>query len=82
MLPKVEENLSDKGQLRTLTQLILDFSEVRRINFPVYRSQRWLCSLGDSAIFTSPRDGPVRVSCDPRVVSPPLSTSLQLFYPT
>ena len=40
VLPKVEENLSDKGQLRTLTQLILDFSEVRRINLPAHGSQR------------------------------------------
>jgi hypothetical protein len=30
ILPKLEDS-SDKGELRTLTQLILDFSEVRLI---------------------------------------------------
>jgi hypothetical protein len=33
VLPKPEES-SDKGELRSLTQLILDFSEVC-LNFPV-----------------------------------------------
>ena len=82
MLPKVE-NSSDKDQLRTLTQQILDFSEVRRVYFSTYGRPGidLVSSVGDSTIFTGHHNGPIRLSCRPRTLSPPLPASLRLCYP-
>ena len=77
MLPKVEDS-EEEGQLRTLTQLILDFSEVRQHFPPLYTAYTNPYPIGNLAIFSSAPHGPICLSCSPRIVPPPLPTTFPI----
>ena len=78
VLPKVDDS-DDKSQLRTLTQLVLDSSEVRQKFPPAYMAHAKSRSIGNSVIIShGTHHGPICLPCCPRIISPSLSPAFPI----